>query len=130
MANESMARTSGMGDLFGHVAQRGELPIEARPQPRDEIIGGLMPVPPGGHTPESVRAQVAAVLEEARAANVMPWPPRLVRRYTALFPYWAEWLKGGEGDQLLLDFKAEMDRLEAPADQVAPNWRKMWGLAA
>ena len=32
--------------------------------------------------------------------------------------------------RLVLDFKAEMDRLEAPVDQVAPNWRRMWGLAA
>ena len=70
------------------------------------------------------------ILGEARAAEAMPWTPRLLRSHTAMFPYMAEWLEEREGKQLLLDFKAEMDRLEAPADQVAPNWREMWGLAA
>lgn len=42
----------------------------------------------------------------------------------------AEWLKDGEGDRLMAEFKAEMDRLSAPAEQVAPNWRQIWGIAA
>jgi hypothetical protein len=107
-----MALMSFSDDLFGHVPQRGELFREAQP---------IMP---------TIRAKMLAALAEVRAAETMPWNPRTLRARTAMFPYWAEWLKGGEGDQLLLDFKEEMDRLGAPVDQVAPNWREMWGLAA
>lgn len=108
-----------MDDMFGHVPQRGEL------------FGTLMPItPPVQHTPETIRAKMLEILGEARAAKTMPWAPRLLRSHTAMFPYMAEWLEEREGKQLLLDFKAEMDRLKAPAEQVAPNWREMWGLAA
>lgn len=111
--------TGHMDDLFGHVPQKGELFAE------------VMPVTaPIVHTPETIRALCHATIAEARAATTMPWTPRDLRRKTAGFPFWAEWLKNGEGDQLLRNFKAEMDRLEAPTDQVAPNWREMWGLAA
>jgi hypothetical protein len=106
-------------DLFGHVPQRGELFSEPM-----EIT------PPIQHTPETIRALMLEILGEARAAKAMPWTPRIIRSHTAMFPYMAEWLDEREGRQLLLDFKAEMDRLEAPADQVARNWREMWGLAA
>jgi hypothetical protein len=106
-------------DLFGHVPQRGELFDE-----RMEIT------PPIQHTPETIRAKMLEILGEARAAKTMPWTPRVIRSHTAMFPYMAEWLEEQEGKQLLLHFKAEMDRLGAPADQVAPNWRTMWGLAA
>jgi hypothetical protein len=106
-------------DLFGHIPQRGELFAE-----RTTIAQ------PVQHTPETIRDRMLTILDEARAASAMPWAPRLLRSHTAMFPYMAEWLDEQEGRQLLLDFKAEMDRLEAPAEQVAPNWREMWGLAA
>lgn len=129
-----MARVTGIDDLFGHVPQKGELPIAApafgSAEPEERMVGGLFRPPPGGHTPDTVREQIDYVLDATRAAETMPWSPRLVRRYTALFPYWAEWLKGGEGERLLGEFKREMDRLQAPLDQVAPNWRALWGLAA
>lgn len=82
------------------------------------------------HTPETIRARMLEILGEARAAETMPWTPRMLRSHTAKFPYMAEWLDGQEGDQLLLDFKTELDRRHVPADQVAPNWREMWGRAA
>jgi hypothetical protein len=108
-----------MSDLFGHIPQRGDL------------FGEAMPITPSvQHTAETIRAKMHEILGEARAALAMPWTPRMLRSHTAMFPYMAEWLEEREGKQLLLDFKAEMDRLEAPTDQVAPNWRQMWGLAA
>lgn len=127
-----MARSAGMDDLFGHVPQAGAPPVAgaAARRPEDDIVGGLMPVPPGGHTADTIRVQALMVLDIARAAATLPWDAKMVRRYTAMFPYWAEWLKNGEGDRLLYAFKAEMDRLAAPVDQVAPNWRAMWKLAA
>lgn len=86
--------------------------------------------PPVQHTPETIRARMLEILGEAKAAETMPWTLRLLRSHTAMFPYMAEWLDEQEGQQLLLDLKAEMDRLHAPSEQVAPNWREMWGLAA
>jgi len=106
-------------DLFGHIPQKGELFTEPMPVTR-----------PVEHTPETIRALMLEILAEARSAAVIPWTPRKLRSHTAMFPYMAEWLKGGEGDQLMHEFKAEMDRLDAPVDQVAPNWRRIWGLAA
>lgn len=108
-----------MNDLFGHVPQHGELFAEP-----------MAITPPVKHTAATIRAKMLAILGEARAAKSMPWTPRALRSHTAMFPYMAEWLEEQEGKQFLLDFKAEMDRLEAPAEQVAPNWREMWGLAA
>jgi hypothetical protein len=108
-----------MDDLFGHVPQSGDLFREP-----------MRLTPTIEHTPETIRAKMLVILGEARVAKTMPWTPRVLRSHTAMFPYMAEWLDEQEGKQLLLDFKAEMDRLEAPVVHVAPNWRTMWGLAA
>lgn len=110
---------SALDDLFGHVPQRGELFAES-----------MRLTSPLQHTPETIRARMLDILGEAKAAAQMPWTPRVVRSHTAMFPYMAKWLEEAEGKQLLLDFKAEMDRLGAPAEQVAPNWRDLWGIAA
>lgn len=119
-----------MDDLFGHVPQQQHSlfpPEPAAPaKPRDYY--GTPKRPP--YTVDDIREKMHALLARARAAERMPWKPRHLRSYTAMFPYMAEWLKDGEGEQLLLEFKAEMDRLGAPANQVAPNWRELWGLAA
>ena len=114
-----MAKTGAMDDLFGHVPQKDEL--------FSEPIEYTTPVE---HTPETIRALMHEILAEARAAKVLPWDARDLRYNTAMFPYMAEWLKGGEGDRLMAELKAEMDRLEAPAADVAANWREIWGIAA
>lgn len=116
-------------DLFGHVAQKGELLAGPHTDAGPHADAGAVSRPVE-HTPDTIRVLMHEILAEARAAQVLPWTPRTLRAHTAMFPYMAEWLKGGEGDRLLHEFKAEMDRLDAPADQVAPNWRTMWGLAA
>lgn len=108
-----------MDDLFGHVPQKDELFAEP-----------VTYTAPVQHTPETIRARMLELLEEARAAKVLPWTPRDVRYHTGLYPYMAEWLKGGEGDRLMAEFKTEIDRLRAPAEQLAPNWRRIWGMAA
>ena len=86
-----------------------------------------MRVPRGGHTADTIRVQ-ALVLDAARAGQRLPWNAELVRRYTALFPYWAEWLKNGEGDRRLAAFKAERDGRATPDALGAPNWARRWGL--
>lgn len=104
-------------DMFGHTPVQGALFEEPRPPP-----------PPKKLTADDIREEMLELLAEARAAKTMPWDASDLRSHTAMFPYMAEWLKGGEGDRLLAEFKAEMDRLEAPVEQVAPNWRVLWGL--
>lgn len=116
-----MARVPGIDDLFGHVPQQGELVL-----PPDQPVSSG----PIKHTPETIRALIHEVLGQARAARVMPWDADDLRFNTGMFPYWAEWLKGGEGDALMAEFKAEMDRLEAPVEVIAPNWKRIWGIAA
>lgn len=127
-----MSRAAAIDDLFGHVPQAGELGLADEPaETRAPLLVGGVPffLPPGGHTKDTIRECLHAALAYARAAQVMPWNARELRHWTSMVPYMAEWLKNGEGDRLLAEFKAEMDRLNAPADQVAPNWREMWGIA-
>lgn len=65
------------------------------------------------HTKESIRELLTGLIAELRAAETMPWDARTLRGHTAMAPYMAEWLKDGEGDQLLADFRAELARLES-----------------
>lgn len=127
-----MPRAAAIDDLFGHVPQAGELGLADAPADTREptLVGGVaFQLPPGGHTRDTIRECLHDALAYARAAQTMPWNARELRHWTAMVPYMAEWLKNGEGDGLLAEFKAEMDRLNAPADQVAPNWRRIWGIA-
>ncbi len=93
-----------MDDLFGHTPQQSDL-FAAPEAPRVSA--------PIKHTPDTIRVLMLRLLGEARAASTIPWPPRELQSHKAMFPYMAEWLKGGEGDQLLLQFRAELDRLGA-----------------
>ena len=93
-----------MDDLFGHV-----------PQQRDMFASSDAPrvSAPIKHTPDTIRVLMLGLLAEVRAASTVPWPARELQSHRAMFPYMAEWLKGGEGDQLLMEFRAELDRLGA-----------------
>ena len=93
-----------MDDLFGHS-----------PPQRDMFTSTEAPVARGPikHTPDTIRAEMLRLLAEARAASTVPWTPRDLQSHRAMFPYMAEWLKGGEGEQLLMEFRAELDRLGA-----------------
>ena len=128
-----MARAQGINDLFGHVPQAGELGLPEAQEPQSTVllVGGFpLPRVPGGENAESIRSKFTGLLTFIRAKQTMPWDARDLRYFTGMAPYWAEWLKDGEGDALMAEFKAEMDRLDAPAEQVAPNWRRIWGIAA
>lgn len=93
-----------MDDLFGHVPQQSDM-FACSDAPRVSA--------PIRHTPDTIRAEMLRILAEARAASAMPWDARTLRSHTAMFPYMAEWLKGGEGEQLLLEFRSELKRLGA-----------------
>ena len=105
-------RAKNMDDLFGHVPQAGDLPIDETSAP---VSSG-----PIKHTPETVRALMLEVLETARNAKTMPFTPRELQYHTGMYPYMAEWLEeGGEGERLLAEFRTEIARLKAQEDIAA-----------
>lgn len=130
-----MARNHGMDDLFGHVPQKGE-PAPSEEYDASEIFSDdndfdiMMRSWPRKPNVDSIRDLVHRLIAEARGISTLDWSAEKLRFITGMFPYLAEWLKNGEGDQLMAEFKAEMDRLNAPADIVAPNWREIWNIAA
>lgn len=101
-------------DMFGHTPSQGAL-FDAPPEVGKPIVseryGVIEPPPPGGHTPETIRAKMLKLIAEAKSAKTAPWPQRQTRSHMVMFPYMAEWLSNGEGEQLLLEFLIEMKRL-------------------
>lgn len=71
------------------------------------------------HTKESIRALLTGLIEELRGYETLPWDGRTLRGHRAMAPYMAEWLKDGEGDRLLAEFRAELVRLGA--DPIQPR---------
>ncbi len=102
-------------DMFGHLPSQGALfdaPAAAERKPIHSARYGIIePPPPGGHTPETIRAKMLKLIAEARAAAATPWPLRQTRSHMVMFPYMAEWLPNEEGKQLLMQFRDEMARL-------------------
>lgn len=63
--------------------------------------------------PDSVRAELTAILAKARAAPAQPWSRREALLYRTVFPQMANWLPEAEARQLCFEFQAELERLEA-----------------
>jgi hypothetical protein len=91
-------------DMFGHTPSPSEMFDE---QPAGE--------PPKKLTADDIRQEMLARLAKARAADSMPWTPRELRTHTVLFPEMAKWLSSDEGEQLLLEFETEIERLRKAA---------------
>lgn len=85
-------------DLFGEVTQPERAP---GPEARKPL------------TAEDVREQMLGLIATARAANVMPFDPTELKKHVAMFPIMAQWLEPEEGEQLVLQFEAEVERLLA-----------------
>ena len=52
------------------------------------------------------------MLAEARAArSALPWNERTTRLYQTIFPQMTNWLPNAEAEQLLLEFRTELERL-------------------
>lgn len=66
---------------------------------------------PTGYTKNDIREMLTGLILELRTAETLPWDARTLRGHRAMAPYMAEWLKGGEGDRLLGEFRAELVRL-------------------
>lgn len=63
--------------------------------------------------PDRVRARLQRILAEARAAEALPWDDSGVLYYRTLFPQMVRCLPPEEGEQLCLEFEAELERLKA-----------------
>lgn len=102
-------------DMFGRTPSQGGLfdapVLTERKLIHSERYGIIEPPPPGGHTPDTIRAKMLKLIADARAANATPWPLRQTRSHMVMFPYMAEWLPKEEGEQLLMEFLGEMRRL-------------------
>ena len=87
---------------------------------RDSFISGeqadLFGAPPAQNydpDPDKVREELHGILAEARAANVLPWPPARAKLYRIIFPQMTNWLPDEEARQLRFEFESELTRLEA-----------------
>lgn len=90
-------------DMFGHIPQQSEMFDESPCEPPKKL------------TADDIRAEMLALLAKARASEAMPWTPRELRTHTVLFPEMARWLPSDEGEQLLMEFMTEIERLKKAA---------------
>jgi hypothetical protein len=63
--------------------------------------------------PDEVRAELLAVLAQARAAQRFPWDARRTLYWRTVFPQMTNWLPEDEAAQLRFEFETEIRRLEA-----------------
>lgn len=89
-----------MEDLFGDIPQ----PARAPPPPERKPL-----------TADDIRDKMLALIAEARAAETMPFGPRELNQHVAMFPIMAQWLAPEEGEQLVLAFEVEVERLRRAA---------------
>ncbi|MFN4040666.1 MAG: hypothetical protein ACK4I0_03265 [Brevundimonas sp.] len=82
--------------LFGEGGDRLQAPV---PKPVDHEA--------------RARAKLTRVLEQARAADRMPWDDRNVRMWQTVFPQMARWLPDEEAEQMTRAFQHEIARLKA-----------------
>jgi hypothetical protein len=80
---------------------------------QSELFGEDSSTPEYRADPDSVRAELHKILAEARAAQKLPWEPKMVVLYRTIFPQMTNWLPDEEGAQLRFEFEAEIKRLEA-----------------
>lgn len=82
-------------DLFGDVPQP-ERPAPPRARPL---------------TAADVRAQMVDIIATLRAANEVPYEAAVMKKHIAMFPIMAQWLAPEDGEQLVFQFDAEVERL-------------------
>jgi hypothetical protein len=99
---------TGQNDLFGHTPAQGSLFGEGE---------NRMAVPQKSSMPDPavIRKRLQGLLATARSAQTMPWSERDARMWQIVFPNMANWLPEAEAEQLRLDFKSEMERLQKAA---------------
>ena len=86
-------------DLFGDVPQpERTAPPRARPL-----------------TAADVREQMLTIIATLREADEIPYNEAAMRKHIAMFPIMAQWLEPEDGDQLVFQFEAEVQRLKLAA---------------
>lgn len=95
--------TADQPDMFGRMPNQSEMFEEPDCAPPKRL------------TADDIREEMLALLAKARAAETMPWTSRELRTHTVLFPEMAKWLPPEEGEQLLLEFETEIERLKKAA---------------
>ena len=78
-----------------------------------DLLGEDSPTPEFRADPDTVRQELCAILDEARAAQTMPWDAKRALLYRTIFPQMTNWLPEEEGAQLRFEFEAELMRLKA-----------------
>ena len=61
--------------------------------------------------PAIIRAEVRAVIDEARAAQFLPWDLKELRYHQTVLPQMCNWLPDDEAERLRAEFAAEVARL-------------------
>lgn len=89
-----------MEDLFGEIPQPERPPAAPERRPL---------------TPEDVRAKMVELIAIARAAETIPFSPAELDKHIAMFPIMAQWLPDDDGQQLVLEFEIEVERLKKAA---------------
>lgn len=82
-------------DLFGEVPQPQTAPVEQR-----------RPL-----TAEDVREQMLSLIAQLRAAETIPFEAAVMNKHIAMFRIMAQWLAPEDGEQLVFQFEAEVERL-------------------
>jgi hypothetical protein len=72
---------------------------------------GTEPAPVYRPNEDKVRARLQKLLDEARAAQTLPWDRSTLSLYRTIFPQMSLFLPEGEGAQMRLAFEAELSRL-------------------
>jgi hypothetical protein len=78
-----------------------------------DLFGEDAPTPEYRADPDEVRAELLAILAEARAAQTLPWDARKLSFYQTVFPQMTLWLPDEEAAQLRFAFETELERLKA-----------------
>ena len=91
-------------DLFGDVPGQGELFGAQTREKREWVVNA-----------DTVREKMRLMLDTARQASTMPWPPRKAKIYETIFPQMADWLPDEESKQFRFYFQHELERLKRAA---------------
>ncbi len=63
--------------------------------------------------PDRVRGRLRAIVDEARAADALPWPPHELRLYRTIVPQMVLSLPDDEAARWRAEFEAELERFAA-----------------
>ncbi len=75
------------------------------------LAADAKPAAIGVADPDEVRAELAAIVAEARAADETPWDSETLRLYRTIVPQMSRWLPEAEAAEIVAAFRAELARL-------------------